>query len=199
MPIVAHAFSQSEYRIGTQLIFPNSILTPLKPKEFCSCHQPACYAYYFIPRLPPKEGHQDELILEPLLSFPFVFLFLECWWLVADWRRLISCLGKPREQEIKPGDRCWFNTVCMPFPLHFVITLTTKWFYRLLPSELCKEKYLFHLPIRYSQRHPYNWLRGGRHFIVLIPSKQQHPEKLQDSSRCWEFFAISLPSLRIPV
>lgn len=117
LPIVAYVFSQSEDRIGTQLIFPNSTLTSLKPNKFFSCHQPAYYAYYFVPCFPPKEGASRQAYSWDLAVISLWFLFAGCCWLVAGWRRLISFLGKVR---------FWLNTLCMAFPLQFAISLPSK-------------------------------------------------------------------------
>lgn len=192
LPTVAHAFSQSEDKIGTQLIFPIPHSHLWKPKKFWSCHQSA---YYFVCCFPPEQWHQDELICDPCCHFS---LFSVCKMLMtrgkleqapsmsAAWTHCRSRLAGN-----KTSLRRRFSTVGTAFALQFAITNFKGVFYKFLRSEHWREKYLFILPTSYSQTKPYGcWGRGGNCFIVLIPLKQQHLAELQDDYGCCDFFAL---------
>lgn len=196
LPIVARALSQSEDRIGTQLIFPNSALTPLKPKKVCSCHQPAYYYYYFVSWFPPKEGHQDKLILESLLSFP---LFPACKGLVLGCRleKAPSTSGIRTNWGSsiagnKTSQKNRFSAVCMAFPLQFAII----WLQRRVlqvPTFRALYRKVFVLSFHQilSQTALQQLVKGREAFYYSDSLKAATPWKMQDSYRCWKVFLLS--------
>lgn len=127
LPIVAYAFSQSEGKIGTQLIFPILLSHLWKPKnsEVVTSLPIILFAASLL-----NSGIKMSLYLIPCCHFS---LFSVCEMLMAhcklEYSPSMSAVWtncRSRLAGSKASQRHWFNPVCMAFPLQFAIALDSK-------------------------------------------------------------------------